>query len=198
LRLGVIVLAAGLSTRMGRPKALLPCRGRTFLATILDTAREARVETLRVVLGADRERVLEAEPLPVESVVLNPDFEQGMLSSVRCGVRSLPASVEGFFLWPVDHPLVQAATLAALADVLGRGDAGIVLPVHAGRRGHPSLFAARLTRALLEAPDDLGARAVARAQPEQVREVEVEDAGVVTDIDTPERYRATFGEELPA
>jgi molybdenum cofactor cytidylyltransferase len=116
-----------------------------------------------------------------------------MLTSVQCGIRSLPRGTRGFLIWPVDHPLVAVKTVDSLLGELSGGDPAVVLPVHHGRRGHPVLFAAALALELMEAPASEGARAVVRAHRRDRVEVPVDDPGVITDIDTPEAYAAAFG-----
>lgn len=188
--ISAVVLAAGRSSRMGRPKALLPFEGSTFLETILATLAAAGIEEPCVVLGGEREEIARAAPFPSVTTVVNPDPDRGMLSSVRCGVDALPPDAEAFLLWPVDHPAVRVETVRALADAYRRGRGAIVRPRHEGVHGHPVLFASTLIPELLAADPSVGARAVVRAVPERVVEVEVSDRGVVTDVDTPDDYDA--------
>jgi molybdenum cofactor cytidylyltransferase len=194
--IGCIVLAAGKSERMGRPKPLLPCRGSTFLGTVLDTLERTRVSAVRVVLGYGAAGVRSGCALPDGIVAVNPTPERGMLSSVRSGLASLPPGLDGFLLWPVDHPLVEPATVDLLIAAFEASGAPLAIPVHGGRRGHPALFAMRLAAELESAPDGEGARAVVRAHASDLVEVPVEDAGVLTGIDTPASYAAAFGQPL--
>lgn len=192
--IAAIVLAAGSSSRFGRPKPLLPAGDRTFLDTILGTLREAGVETVRVVLGARAGEILAATRLADAEVVINPEPERGMIASLRCGIRALPRGTGGFALWPVDHPLVRPGTVVALAARFeARGGTRIVVPIHDGSRGHPVLFPRATIPELLDAPDAEGARAVVRREPGRVDEVVCDDPGVVADIDTPEAYEQAFG-----
>ncbi len=193
---GAIVLAAGKSERMGRPKPLLPCRGSTFLDTVLAALDRTRVGAVRVVLGYGAPAVLRGCALHGGIVALNPEPERGMLSSVRTGLAALPPGLDGFLLWPVDHPLVAPATVDLLIAAFESSSAAVAIPVCGGRRGHPVLFAMRLAAELESAPESEGARAVVRAHAADVREVEVEDRGVLTGIDTPAAYAAAFGEPL--
>src|SRR3989304_5548074 len=103
-----IVLAAGKSERMGRPKALLPFRGRTFLGNILEAILRSVVESTVVVLGHDRERIERSVALP--RVVFNPDYEQGMITSLQAGIRALGAGRDGAAIFLVDHPVVEPET----------------------------------------------------------------------------------------
>ena len=176
-----VVLAAGEGRRMGAPKvsARLP-DGRTFLQAVLATVRAAGVDEVRVVVGPGTQASADDATL-----VLNPRPEAGMLSSVRAGVRAAPAGTRALLLWPVDHPHVRAATVRRLIEAHAHTGAPVVVPVHGGRRGHPTLFDAALLPELLEAPDDVGARAVVHAHEQELCELAVEDAGVIADLDTP-------------
>jgi CTP:molybdopterin cytidylyltransferase MocA len=193
LKLAAIVLAAGRSERFGRPKPLLPIGDATFLGAILDTIAASRIEEVRVVLGHAAEEVKAALGLSEEIFTVNLGYDAGMLSSVRAGIHALPAGLAGFFLWPVDHPLVRPATIDVLADAYERRGNPIVLPVYREARGHPVLFAASLAPELIASPDGVGARQVVHAHADKVLSVPVDDPGVVTDIDTPEAYREAFG-----
>ena len=177
--IGAVVLAAGAGTRMGRPKAglIVPGTGATFLDTVLATLDAAGVAAVRVVVAPDAAGSLAGE-------VVNPDPSRGMLSSVQAGLRALPAATEAVLLWPVDHPLVSAATVRALVDRFRADAPPVVVPVHGGRRGHPALFAARVIPELLAADPSRGARAVVLAHADRV-ELPVADRGVVQDIDAP-------------
>ncbi len=195
--IAAVVLAAGRSDRMGRPKALLPIRGTTFLGAILDRLAASGVHEVRVVLGHAGGEVRDALALEDAIVVINADPDRGMLSSVRCGIAALPPGASGFLLWPVDHPLVSGETVARLVEAFEATGAPVVLPLHGGRRGHPVLFAAPLARELEAAPDGVGARGVVRAHERELVAVEVDDPGVVADIDTPEEYESAIGRPAP-
>ncbi len=191
-----VVLAAGRSDRFGRPKALLPCDGDTFLERILRTLRESLVDEPRIVLGHEAQRIRARLNLPPQVCVENPDHGSGMLSSVQCGIRALPQETTAFLLWPVDHPLVRADTVDRLVDAFSRRRPPIVVPLHAGRQGHPTLFRADLALDLMEAPADRGARAVVHAHDDRLG-LEVEDPGVVTNINDAQAYERAFGRPLP-
>ena len=108
--LAAIILSAGASSRMGRPKALIPYREGTFLEHLIKVTRHPRIGVTRVVLGAGAEEIRTIAKLDPSVVVLNPDWEQGQLSSICEGLRSLAGiETDGILLCPVDHPLVSAA-----------------------------------------------------------------------------------------
>lgn len=194
--IGAIVLAAGFSTRMGRPKASLPLGDGTFLGRILATLDAAGIEVVRVVLGGDAEAIAGEHGLAPPRLVVNPRPQDGMLSSARAGVLSLPDGLEAFLLWPVDHPLVRADTVRAIVVAAATGRSPVVVPSHAGKRGHPVLFAERLRTEILAAPDAVGARAVVRAHGTESVEVAVDDPGTIDDADTPDDYARIAGRPL--
>lgn len=175
---------------MGRPKALLRYRGRTFLEHILDAVKAARIEKTVIVVGHHRAEISHA--FPELRLVLNPDYEQGMSTSVKAGVRALPAGPAGVGIFLVDHPLIQPATIEALAQQLQPGR--IVVPSWEGRRGHPVLFAADLLPEILALGPDEGLNVVVRRSPERVSAVPVIDSGVLQDIDTPEQFEKLLRE----
>jgi molybdenum cofactor cytidylyltransferase len=178
-----ILLAAGESRRMGYPKPLLRIGDKSFLAHTAATMLEV-VERLIIVLGAHSERVRPAVPVDSRIVVVeNRHYERGQLSSLKAGIPAATASVALVHL--ADHPLVKPATFEALVAECGRSGKSIVISRYMGRRGHPVIFARTLFDELLSAPEDQGARAVVNADPSRVAYVDVDDAGVTTDLDTP-------------
>ena len=189
-----IVLAGGASRRMGRPKAGLVHEGRTFLAQVLGALRGAGIDDVIVVSGSAHDAVLAALPTGDDARVLrNPDPERGQLSSLKIALGALRARQlrpDAAVVALVDHPAVQPATVARLVSGWSETPrAPIVLPSFAGRRGHPVLFASGVWDELLATPDDLGARAVVRADAARVLEIPVDDAGVRIDVDTPDDFR---------
>ena len=184
-----VVVAAGTSTRMGGfPKPLLTFDGRRFVERLVGTYRAAGVRPV-VVLGHEAAEVRARADLSAATVVYNPDYEAGMLSSVRAGVRvARVADADRLLLSPVDCPLVRPETVERLVAAARGDDADIHHPTVDGRRGHPPAFAASTFDDLLAAPDDEGARAVVHAPDTDNREVAVDDERVLVDIDTPEAY----------
>jgi molybdenum cofactor cytidylyltransferase len=187
--LAAIILSGGASQRMGTPKALLPYRGRTFLEHLLAVAAHARIGARRVVLGAHADLIADHVRLTAEEVVMNEQWEQGQLSSIQAGIRSLPPGTDGLLLCLIDHPLISAALVDELVGrfyLEQRARAAIVLPVYQGKRGHPVIFSAALFDELLAAPMDQGARSVVWAHAEEVAEVSTSDQGCVLNLNDPE------------
>lgn len=193
-----IVLAAGASRRMGTAKAGLQLDGRTFLEHGLAALADGGVDRLLVVTGADPASVIAALPAGRDvAVVHNVAPERGQLSSLKVALAHVVAA------WPevtaavvdlVDHPAVRATTVRALLDAaLAQPACPIVVPVHGDQRGHPVVFARDVWDELLATDDDLGARAVVRADPSRVTLLEVDDPGILIDVDTPADLRRLRG-----
>jgi molybdenum cofactor cytidylyltransferase len=194
--LAAAILAAGESRRMGTPKALIPYRGTTFAGHLLDVTRHARVGLTRVVLGAGADEIRGKLLLDAASVVLNPDWPKGQLSSIQAAIRSLPeGATEGLLLCPVDHPIVSAKLVARLIEEFDSTGKPIVLPTYQGRRGHPVIFRAELYRELLEAPMEVGARQVVWAHNADVVEVPTDEEGVVLNLNDPQTLKRALANQ---
>jgi molybdenum cofactor cytidylyltransferase len=192
--LAAVILSAGASSRMGKPKALLPYREGTFLEHLIAVTRHPRIGVTRVVLGAGAEAIRALAELDPSFVVLNQEWERGQLSSICAGLRSLDGiETDGMVLCPVDHPLVSAELVADLIDRFYKERKAIVLPTFKGRRGHPVIFSSALYPELLAAPADKGARAVVWAHAADVLEVPTDEEGVVLNLNDPDTLNRALG-----
>jgi molybdenum cofactor cytidylyltransferase len=192
--LAAAILAAGESRRMGRPKALVPLEGLTFVEHLLAASRHPRVGIVRVVLGANAESVGAELKLDPETIVVNQGWQQGQLSSIQAAIRSLPPDATGgLLLCPVDHPLITLRLVSQLIAEFDTGKKLIVLPSHLGRRGHPVIFHASLYDELLAASPEIGARQVVWAHPDQIGEIPTDEAGVILNLNDPETMRKALG-----
>ena len=188
--LAALILSAGASSRMGRPKALIPYREGTFLQHLLDVTRHPKIGVTRVVLGAGAEGIRAAAKLDPSAVVINSEWEKGQLSSICAGVRSLAdIETDGIVLCPVDHPLVSAALVSELVEQFYKSGKLIVVPTYNGRRGHPAIFSSALYGELLAAPAEKGARAVVWAHAADVLEVPTEEEGILLNINNPDMLK---------
>ena len=189
--IGAVVLAAGRSERMGRSKADLPLpEGGSFLEAILAKLGRLRVGAVRVVVGPHDPRA------GGDGIVVNPDPSRGMLSSVQCGLSSLPDEADAVLLWPVDHPRVEIGTVATLiASFRAHTGASVIVPVHGGRRGHPVLFAGAVLAELSSLPWESSAAEVVHARADRI-EIEVDDPAIHDDIDDDAAYARAFGRPL--
>ena len=183
--ISAIVLAAGKSERMGQPKALLPFRGRTFLENILDAISRSSISQTLVVVGHPRKEIEKTIHGPL--LVFNPDYEQGMVTSLQTGIRALPPDSIGAFLFLVDHPVVETETIETMMPSIGPNR--IVQPTFQGRRGHPVFLGLEVLREILQLPPSQGADVVVRRDAGRIIEVPVGSPGILIDVDTPDEYR---------
>lgn len=191
MKIDGLILAAGRSSRMGRPKALLEYNGDTFLNRQIFLMLP-RVNELAVVLGCRAETIRPTIPaLPGLRVTVNENYDRGMLSSLQTGLAALGPEADWALFALVDHPVVRGRTLDRILQACRRAPgAPLAVPRFDGKRGHP----AALSRALA---DELCALDPAASPQDAVRKhypkaifLDVEDRGVVTDVDRPEDYAA--------
>lgn len=185
--LAAVILAAGESSRMGAPKALVSYQGRPFLEHLLQVTRHPKVGLTRVVLGAGAEEIRSQLKLDPATVVVNQNWQEGQLSSIHAALRSLPVGLtDGILLCLVDHPLVTATLVSELVEKFYAAGKPIVVPTYNGKRGHPTIFSSKLYQELLNAPLETGARSVVWAHAGEVLEVPTVEEGVVLNLNDPE------------
>ena len=192
--LAAVILAAGESSRMGSPKALLTYQGRPFLEHLLKVTRHPKVGLTRMVLGANAEEIGSQSSLDPATVVVNQNWRQGQLSSIHVALRSLPAGLtDGILLCLVDHPLITAALVDELIENFYASGKPIVVPTYNGKRGHPAIFSSKLYQELLDAPLETGARSVVWAHASEILEVPTVEEGVVLNLNDPEGLHGALG-----
>jgi molybdenum cofactor cytidylyltransferase len=182
-----IILAAGASRRMGTPKALLEFHGQSFIDRLTGAFAQHCTDVI-VVIGhhADTIRLgMRLRSLPV--FVENPAPEKGQLSSLQCGLRAAPEGSSGILFIPVDCPSIKPETIGKLIE--HSGDAPFVVPAHEGKHGHPILFRPEIAAEFLALPQSSSAREVVHRYRSQTLYVDVQDPGVVRDVDDPVAYR---------
>ena len=187
--ISAIILAAGKSERMGRPKALLDFDGVRCIDLVLSACRRAGIGDIIVVLGhraGELAAALDADARPV----VNANYEAGQTSSLKTGVEHLPGECEGFLVFPVDLPLVSGREVSLLLDAFrGKDDnKKVFIPSYNMKRGHPVLLAGELRDELLTLRDDEPARKVILGDESRIHYVNVENPGVLEDMDTEEDY----------
>lgn len=189
-RVGVVVLAAGRSTRMGEMKVLLPWGDTTVVGHICRTLAEIGLDTT-VVLGYQAQAVADALAGLQVNLVRNPDFESGeMISSLRVGLSELDKrGAEAALVVLGDQPGILPNVIQDILQAYRQGLAGIVLPSYERQRGHPVLIDRRHWAALEALPPGSAPRDVVRANEDDIFHVEVDTPYVLRDLDTPEDYR---------
>jgi molybdenum cofactor cytidylyltransferase len=188
--IAAIVLAAGASRRMGTPKALLSIDGETFLQHVVETVADAGIDDIRIVLGANEESIRESLGWFEGTVLVNPRWADGQITTIRKGIESLEKTkYGGALICSVDHPLISVSLIRALTGAFCATGRHIAVPVFRGRRGHPIVLPRVYFHEVLTAPLDIGLRAVVRAHEHDIVEVPTEEEGVVMNIDTKEEYK---------
>ncbi len=195
-RIVAILPAAGASSRMGRPKLLLPVHGGPMVAAVVNALLGGGAEEVVLVASpGDEDLQGWARRAGVECVV-NPDPSRGMLTSIQAGIAALGGAAElsrqGTILLvsPADLPNLQAETVVLLVRRMLESAAPLALPVYRGQRGHPLAIAPALIPEIDTLDPGVGLKQLRDRHLADLLEVAVEDAGVVQDIDTPEDYAA--------
>ncbi len=190
LPVAAVMLAAGQGSRMGGGKLLLPLGETTAVGRTVRSFQDAKVKEIIVVTGNYAFAVRHALRNRPVRFAFNPDPNSEMIDSIRCGLRELnPQHIEAFLITPADMPLIQPETIRCVATALLQSDKSIAVPTYLGRRGHPVAFRASLYETVLTFQSPQGIRPLVHGQSEKVLTVEVDDEGVVTDMDGWDDYR---------
>jgi molybdenum cofactor cytidylyltransferase len=196
-----VVPAAGQSRRMGVHKQLLPFAGTTVIGHIVDELLRSRIDEVCVVTGHEAELVCQALQGRRVCIVANPDYQQtDMLASIRGGLNAMPAVLRAVLVALGDQPSISARLIDDMIKCLATCGRGIVVPLYAGRRGHPLLLAGQYRDEILAGYDGLGLRGLLAAHADDVYDLPVSTSDVLSDIDYPEDYRrelARFGASGP-
>ena len=186
-----MVLAAGLSSRMGVNKLLLPLKGRPLVRHAVDAAAASRCDPVIVVTGDNCGQIEAASCAQKVRFVRNRDFTGGLSESLKCGLRALPPDCEGVAVLLGDMPFVTSQLIDALITAFDPTDGrAICVPVHRGQRGNPVLWARQFFPEMVALEGDTGARPLMARHEAVLYELEVADDGPLTDIDTPEDLAA--------
>ena len=193
-KFSVIILAAGFSSRMGRIKALLPIGGVTMIERTISLYQDADVDDIRVVVGYGKKELLPLLNRLDVVVTDNPNFEEGMFSSVLTGLSGLSSDRDACFIHPVDIPLVKKDTLLCLRDAYQQAPGKIFRPSFSGRYGHPPLLPSSCFEGILSWHGEGGLKAALSEFEKTTIAKEVTDRHILFDIDTPEDYKKALPE----
>jgi molybdenum cofactor cytidylyltransferase len=190
-KIGAIVLAAGMSSRMGSNKLVARVAGKPLIRHVVEAALSSEAAPVIVVTGNAAATVRNAISPLAPLFVENPDYSKGLSSSLKCGLKALPADCDGAVVLLGDMPGVSAALIDKLIASFDPGeDRAICVATRHGKRGNPVLWARRFFPEMLAIEGDVGARQLIGQNAELVCEVEAPDDGPLTDIDTPEALEA--------
>ncbi|MFC2048310.1 molybdenum cofactor cytidylyltransferase [Chloroflexota bacterium] len=188
--LSAILLAAGEAKRMGKTKQLMPWRQSTMVEQAIDNLLSSAVDEVIVVVGHKAEEVTKVIADKAVKLVVNPDYEQGMSTSVIAGLNLLDSQTQAVMLALGDQPFIDSQTINRLIDEFYSHDKGIIIPTYQGRRGHPIIFVSKYKEELLGLTGDIGGRQIIENHPDDVLEVAVESESILADIDTIGDYQS--------
>ena len=183
-----IILAAGESRRMGKPKQLLPLGKTTILESTIDNFLNSELSEIVVVVGYRAKQVsslIDGKPI---SMVVNKAYRDGMSTSIIAGLNSVSDNAQGIMIALADQPFVDSETIDCLVRSFSAYDKGIIIPTYQGRRGNPVILSAKYKEELLSLEGDIGAREIIHRYPDDVLEVPVSCEGICVDIDTVDTY----------
>ena len=189
-KIGGILLAAGLSTRMGEPKQLLPFGKSTIVETVVDSMLMSKLDSVTVVVGHCAGQVQEKLAAQPIQIVFNADYREGMLSSAQCGVRTLDKTTDAFALMLVDQPFITPPLIDTVVNAYNQTEKGIAVPSYNHRRGHPTIFHRRYAGDILAlGADSGGVRTLFKTYTDDIHYVTVDTDWVLRDIDYREDYK---------
>jgi molybdenum cofactor cytidylyltransferase len=185
-----VVLAAGESRRMGRLKALLPFGDRTVIEQVLHPLLQSDLVSVTVVLGHRAEEIAAVlKALPVH-LVTNPNYRDGMTTSVQAALRHITPIPDAYMLALVDQPQLGITPVQRVLTAFNQTDKGLVIPTWKGQRGHPIILAARYRQDVLALRLDQGLNLVTRGHPDDTLELTMPDDDILRDMDYAEEYEA--------
>lgn len=186
-----IILAAGESKRMGQPKMLLPWGEGTVLSNIITVFRKAGLEDIIIITGGAKDKVEDSISHHKVRTIYNRNFAKGeMLSSIQCGIRALTHQTQTVLIGLGDQPQVQERSVRMVCDAYLSTRSSIVVPSFQMRRGHPWLIARSLWDELLKMESPSSPRDLLNLYHEIIHYVNVDDPGILADLDTPKDYQS--------
>jgi molybdenum cofactor cytidylyltransferase len=183
-----IVLAAGESTRMKVPKMLLPFRGKTIIENVLENVVSSQVDKTLVVLGSDKDEILKLVGRWPVKHCYNEVYKEGMLSSVKCGFRSLQGKFDASIVFLGDQPMIGPEIINMVISAFRASGKGIVVPAFRNKRGHPLLISSKYNEEIESLDPVKGLRELVRKFSADVFEVDTGTHSILRDIDTREDY----------
>ena len=187
-RFGAVILAAGMSSRMGEAKQLLQLGENTLLGQVLENVRSSGVKDIVLVLGHEAEKIKERIPTEKVRVVINESYRQGMGTSLRAGLAALPPDVDAALIVLADQPFIRSKTLDLLMNQYRRSSAQIVIPTYKGFRGNPVLLDRSVFSEVMALTGDIGCRAIFGNHLEGIVKQPVEDIGILLDVDSKDDF----------
>ncbi|HLJ29596.1 MAG TPA: NTP transferase domain-containing protein [Candidatus Angelobacter sp.] len=182
--IAAVVLAAGMSRRMGTPKQLLELDGKVLLQHTLENVRGSGIDEIVLVLGFAADAVRQQISINGLKVVVNPEYQQGMGTSLRAGLAAVSPQAKGGLIVLADQPLIRPGTLTQLMAYHHEHQPQILIPAYKGFRGNPVLLDREVFPELMSLNGDVGCRAIFGSHTENIHKLDVDDIGILLDIDS--------------
>ena len=184
-----MILAAGESRRMKQQKLLMDYHGESIIKTVVRKSLATEADETLIVLGSHSGEIQEEiSEFPVNTV-FNPNYKEGMLSSIQSGFRAIPKKVNAVVLMLGDQPMIGSGVVNELIEMYRKSRAGLIIPIYRGNRGHPVLIDSRFRDEIFSLDPQKGLRSLMHAHPEDIREIEVDNPNILRDIDNVEDYK---------
>ncbi|MEM0287375.1 MAG: nucleotidyltransferase family protein [Nitrososphaerota archaeon] len=181
-KMAIIILAAGLSERMGKDKQIIEFMGKPILQWVIESAKGSRVKEIYVVLGHHSDKIEKAISMDGIKKVFCKNYKIGISASLKAGVNALQKDVSAAIVMLGDQPLVKSSTIDKLVEAYDSYDADMIIPSYKGRRGNPVLLSKKTFNLIQGLEGDQGARVLMKRV--RVRKIEVDDSGILLDVDT--------------
>lgn len=186
--ISAIILAAGESRRMGFPKMLLSFNEQTMIERVIANVYGSKVKNILVVLGEENPEITEILKNSPARYCYNTDYKDGMLSSVKCGFKNIPANSDAILVFQGDQPFITSASIDMVIEAWLSFERGLVIPVFNHKRGHPLLIDRKYRNEIQKIDPTTGLNSLLRKYPEDILEVETSEPGILKDFDTYEEY----------
>ncbi len=187
-----ILLAAGESKRMGKPKLLLPLGSSTILGHTIDNLLSSGVDEVIIVLGAEAEEMKRAIAGKPVKVVFNPDYRRGMSTSLIAGLKQVSNQAQRVMVALCDQPLIEKITYNKLINESLNSNKGITVPLYKAKRGNPIIFTINYKDELLGLKGDVGGREIVRRHPDDILEVAVDSGSIYINLNTMDDYHSAL------
>lgn len=185
-KISAIVLAAGISSRMGSLKQLADFKGKKMIEIVLEKIKRDYFHEIILVLGYKYEEIVKYQKIRADKIVINEEYEKGISSSLKKGVLNISNSSEGFAIFLADQPLIKEESIEKVVSTFNNKNCMIVAPIYKKEIGHPVIFHKSLSSEIMKLSGDVGAKSIIEKYKHRACFVEVDDEGILIDIDTPE------------
>jgi len=185
-----MLLAAGESKRMGKPKQLMPLGQSTIVEQTINNLLDSTLDELIVVVGNRAEEIIRAIANKPIKIAVNQNYQQGMSSSIIAGLHMINHQAQAVMLILGDQPFIASSTINKLISEFHSHDKGIAIPIYKGRRGHPVIFSMRYKEELLKVKGDIGGKQIIKDHSDDILEVAVDSEGILIDINTMNDYQS--------